>query len=368
MWDNWLIIPNTTGISYYISIAKANMPTGAAAAAAADPRDLPDPRRKFEEWQSRTPVVTRGIIFILLFSSLFNTLTSSALSSVLECVPLFVISQFEIWRLLTASFFAEGILNVLFLSMAVSWVAPKLERALGSLRFMCLTLFLSVAISSVFCLVALTIAFNPFRQYKPAMIWSVHGLWGIVVSWNAFESTIYPHDTRKLLGLPWRVSTKYHPFVMTALLTFFNFSYLLPIGLLLGLYGGESFMLSSSRLQRMEDDPGGVVSLLLMMSPSSGYVKLSDACGGGRAYADDDGRSGGGSGSGSSGRGSGSSGGGRGGDGSEMYTMESGHVLGTAEAEIGDVPSAVDELLPRNDPAEAAALAAERRLQRQQRN
>jgi hypothetical protein len=194
------------------------------------------------------------------------------------------------------------------------------------------------------------------------MIWSVHGLWGIAVSWNAFESTIYPHDTRKLLGLPWRVSTKYHPFVMTALLTFFNFSYFLPIGLLLGLYG-ERFMLSSSRLQRMEDDPGGVVSLLLMMSPS-GYVKLSDACGGGRVYAaaaadDDDDGSGSGSGSGS--RGSGS-------DGSEMYTMESGHVLGTAEAEIGDVPSAVDELLPRNDPAEAAALAAERRLQRQQRN
>jgi membrane associated rhomboid family serine protease len=321
-----------------------------------------DPRRlqeRFATWQSSTPVATRGLIFTLICLSLLCTLTFSRMSKVFDNTPYFVIAHFEIWRLVTASFFANNILSLIFQVWAVSYTSSKLERALGTMRFALTTLLLSVGISLMHVVFCVTVAYNYFHPYREAMLFGQRGIWGTIVAWSVLESKMDTRGTKQVFMFPWKIPTKYYPFALTALLCFFGFSWALPMGLGIG-YLISHDTVSDETLQRLEDGSNSIASFLLISR--SGYISRHEAAGG-AAFVDEPVLDSGDRVDGSRGDGS--------------TELESGgHTLGTGRGNVlgivesaGEVPSAIDELLPRNDPGEAAAQAALRRMnQRQYRN
>ena len=323
-----------------------------------DTRDLPNPRQRYEQWSSTTPIVTRGLILLILFLSLLNTLTFSRLSLAINCVPLFTILHGEIYRLFTASFFGNSILSVIFMLMTVNYTSKTLETALGSLKFALLTFTFTLSISMLFCMTCVTIAYNPILYHnRSAMLWSYNGIWSVVVAFSVVECRLSNTPTKKLFMLPFNIPTKYYPIALTALLSFFGFNLSLPIGLIIG-HLVPTNIVAIQTLQRLETESAGLLGYLIVSRP--GYIDVANARGE-QAYAvvegdnitsDTNTR---GHGNGLENGTGGSTGGGV------------GQVLGRMES-AGEVPSAIDDLLPRDDPGEAAALAAERRRQRQQRN
>ena len=324
---------------------------------AVDNRDVPDPRQLYHKWHATTPVVTRAIVTLLAVISVSNTLSLSSLSPVLTCVPLFTLQHLELWRLFTCHFFANGFLSLLFQSFALNYVAKKLERALGSVHFALLTLLFCLSISTLFVILCVTVSHNPIKTYPAAMLFQGEGLWGVILAFTVIECSLYPHPQRKLFMLPWNIPTAYYPFALLVVLSFFGgFSFFIPLGYVLGHVINRSTipLLTLQHLEAGTED--SIVSYLL--SSRSGYISV-DAAVGGLAYESES------EGSSSSGAAETLERGGRTLGSTEGAKDGGGQVLGTFHP--SHVPSAVDEFFPRDDPSEAAALAAERRLERQQR-
>jgi membrane associated rhomboid family serine protease len=309
-----------------------------------DDRDIPDPRLRLNQWISTTPPAT---LCIIIFMALFS-IVNLVFSNLLNVIPLFAVLHLELWRLFTATFVANGLLSLIFMSVSINYFATKLERAIGSLPFFLMTVFIAIGISTCFVLCCVTLAFNPIKTYKPAMVWSGSGIWGTIVAWSVVESKIYPQIERSLFMLPWKIPSKHYPVALLILLSFFGFSLFLPIGYVLGhLINRET--ISRATLQSYENSNDESILSFLLIS-RSGYVSLSSAAGGEALVVGDN--------SGSNATEV------EMGVGSSIGVTGGGHTLGTTME--GQVPSAVDELFV--DPSEAAALAAERRLQRQQRS
>jgi hypothetical protein len=282
-----------------------------------DDRDIPDPRLRLNQWISTTPPAT---LCIIIFMALFS-IVNLVFSNLLNVIPLFAVLHLELWRLFTATFVANGLLSLVFIA---------------------------IGISTCFVLCCVTLAFNPIKTYKPAMVWSGSGIWGTIVAWSVVESKIYPQIERSLFMLPWKIPSKHYPVALLILLSFFGFSLFLPIGYVLGhLINRET--ISRATLQSYENSNDESILSFLLIS-RSGYVSLSSAAGGEALVVGDN--------SGSNATEV------EMGVGSSIGVTGGGHTLGTTME--GQVPSAVDELFI--DPSEAAALAAERRLQRQQRS
>ena len=314
-----------------------------------DARDIPNPQQHYNRWVTATPVATRGLLFLLLFLSFLHLLLPNSLT----CVPYFTLFKVELWRLFTANWVANGFFSAMFMAMTLNYTAAKLERALGSLHFLLLTLLISTGITTLFVLACATLAYNPVKTYRPAMLWAGNGVWGTIVALSVVESRIYPHPTRRLFMLPWKIPSKHYPLALLGLLCFFGFSLFLPIGYAVG------------HVITHESIPPETLQSFQMNGNDHGFVGVSAAMGG-QAYGPMD-RENSTSGSPATvvphARGAESS-------------MESGSLGGSGRGQVlgsgrsgstgtatNEVPSARDELLPSSDdPAEAAALAAERRM------
>lgn len=125
--------------------------------------------------------------------------SSVALSSHGWLLPLLV-SEGEPWRLLTHAFLHGGILHLAMNLMALLWVAPMLERMLGSVRF--LSLYLLSALGGGIAVCLLYDPLDPVVGGSGALF----GLFGALVACNMragrhLFSFLEFHGPRQLLSL-----------------------------------------------------------------------------------------------------------------------------------------------------------------------
>ena len=280
-----------------------------ASPSAVDPRDTPSARLR--AWRTATPPWTRvkalcacGAVAGLALSG------TAATASVhqLRLVPLWIIRHFELWRLfsyvLVGSGGLGGLLSTVF-SLAVlgGTLGTKLEQALGSLRFFTLTLLTCSVAAFLFVFIAL--ALEALFPASGAMLWAAGGgPWGLVVSWSAVESRLYPGETRRLFFLPWDIPARMYPVALAVLIVLFGMggggqgggAFLgIPVALLAGfLFAEEDYnelepsrsqgaflrflAPSTTRLQQWESS-----SLCAWLVNMDGYVRVGDALGR-RAY------------------------------------------------------------------------------------
>ena len=216
--------------------------------------------------------------------------------------------HFELWRLFSYMLVGSGGLGGLFstvFSLAVlgGTLGTKLEQALGSLRFFTLTLLTCSVAAFLFVFIAL--ALEALFPASGAMLWAAGGgPWGLVVSWSAVESRLYPGETRRLFFLPWDIPARMYPVALAVLIVLFGMggggqgggAFLgIPVALLAGfLFAEEDYnelepsrqqgaflrflAPSTTRLQQWESS-----SLCAWLVNMDGYVRVGNALGR-RAY------------------------------------------------------------------------------------
>ena len=158
---------------------------------------------------------------------------------------------------------------------------------------------------SAFLFVFIALALEALFPASGAMLWAAGGgPWGLVVSWSAVESCLYPGETRRLFFLPWDIPARMYPVALAVLIVLFGMggggqgggAFLgIPVALLAGfLFAEEDYnelepsrsqgaflrflAPSTTRLQQWESS-----SLCAWLVNMDGYVRVGDALGR-RAY------------------------------------------------------------------------------------
>lgn len=91
------------------------------------------PQNWLQEWQGRTPFVTRWAIYITLPLSLLCLLWEAAYNALSNSPRTFL--AFELWRPITALPNSGSALDLPFTLLMLAMTGPSTERALGSTRF-----------------------------------------------------------------------------------------------------------------------------------------------------------------------------------------------------------------------------------------
>ena len=93
----------------------------------------PAPRRRFQDWSARTPLISRSLLIAIIGGALIGFLTG--ITMMLAMVPSALVFGFQVWRLVTYAFFDDGMLKLLFVMMSMTTQAPKMEIRAGSAAF-----------------------------------------------------------------------------------------------------------------------------------------------------------------------------------------------------------------------------------------
>lgn len=114
------------------------------------------PQNWLQEWQERTPFVTRWAIYITLPLSLLCLLWEAAYNALSNSPRTFL--AFELWRPITALPNSGSALDLPFTLLMLAMTGPSTERALGSSRFASFMLLMGVIINVHYSLIMVSSA------------------------------------------------------------------------------------------------------------------------------------------------------------------------------------------------------------------
>lgn len=102
-----------------------------------------------------------------------------------------------VYRIYTAILFHGSLLHVLFNMMALVPLGSELERIMGSVRLLYMTILLATSNALFHLLIALVVAYNPFRSYQYLMNQCAIGFSGILFSMIVIETSLSGVQSRR---------------------------------------------------------------------------------------------------------------------------------------------------------------------------
>ena len=127
----------------------------AAPAAQAGPGPLDGATERMRRWWGALPLATKGVLSVCTALYLLPLLVGYEGLIISGCLsPFRVAVHLQLWRALTAPFLHVGLLHLVFNMLAYVPMARQVEAAIGSVRFVYLTLVAIVAIAVVHVTVA----------------------------------------------------------------------------------------------------------------------------------------------------------------------------------------------------------------------
>ncbi|GBG33215.1 Rhomboid-related protein 4 [Hondaea fermentalgiana] len=210
------------------------MPNGGDASAAG-PVDL---RQTLDAWLERTPIVTRALS-ILTITCFFLGIAVG--NQAIATVPLFVLENLELYRLIISPLFESHLLALLIVLFWLNRVGIKLENELGSRRVFTVFAQVSVSINLVFCAIVITLSQLIGAGYM--MTLGCQGFFPTIVSLLVI---LPPQGPMSITFIPVMVPPKYAPYALIALSTILSGS--LPLDLLCALVVGIFFKRVLARL------------------------------------------------------------------------------------------------------------------------
>lgn len=110
-----------------------------------------------------------------------------------------IMLSLAVYRIYTSILFHGSLLHVLFNMMALVPLGSELERIMGSVRLLYVTLLLATSNAIFHVLIALLVANNPFRQYENLMNVCAIGFSGILFSMIVIETSLSGVQSRRLV-------------------------------------------------------------------------------------------------------------------------------------------------------------------------
>ncbi|KAI5679707.1 hypothetical protein M9H77_00934 [Catharanthus roseus] len=153
------------------------------------------------QWWEGIPFLTSSVVIVCGVIYLVCLLVGYDSFAEVCFLPSAVISRFQVYRIYTSVLFHGSLLHVLFNMMALVPLGSELERIMGSVRLLFLTILLATSNAVIHLLVALLVAYNPFRPYEYFMNECGIGFSGILFSMIVIETSLSGVQSRSVFGL-----------------------------------------------------------------------------------------------------------------------------------------------------------------------
>ncbi|KAI4348832.1 hypothetical protein L6164_009505 [Bauhinia variegata] len=196
------------------------------------------PTRLSQWWESipfltSAVVVVCGIIYLVCLLVGYDSFDEICFSASA------VISRFQVYRIYTSILFHGSLLHVLFNMMALVPMGSELERIMGSVRLLYVIILLATSNAIFHVLIALLVAYNPFKPYEYLVNECAIGFSGVLFSMIVIETSLSGAQSRSVFGL-FNVPAKWYPFILLVVfqLLMSNISFL---GHLCGILSGFAY-------------------------------------------------------------------------------------------------------------------------------
>ena len=190
-------------------------------------KNEPETWEKIKELLSEIPFFIRFIIIINILLFILNLFTNY-ISFYLSNIPLYTISHYQYWRLLTTSFITTNIINMIL--GFIFWIkdAISLEKSIGTLRYIFIFISNSIFINLIHCSIIYIIkyitknntilVYNFFGMYKV----NNNGLLPIIICEITLLCLNNSDLTITFLYRPCPIKAKYYPFFLIIIFTLIN--------------------------------------------------------------------------------------------------------------------------------------------------
>ncbi|KAL0426633.1 UNVERIFIED_CONTAM: Ubiquitin carboxyl-terminal hydrolase 12 [Sesamum latifolium] len=168
---------------------------------------------RINQWWEGIPFVTSAIVIVC--GIIYLVCLFVGYDSFVEVcfLPSAVVSHFQVYRAYTAIVFHGSLLHVLFNMLALVPMGSELERIMGSIRLLYITILLATSIAILHLLMALVVAHNPFHPDQSLMNQCSIGFSGILFSMIVIETSLSGAQSRSFFGL-FNVPAKWYVWIL----------------------------------------------------------------------------------------------------------------------------------------------------------
>lgn len=153
------------------------------------------------QWWEGIPFFTSAIM--LICGTIYLVCLLVGYDSFVEIcfLPAAILSHFQVYRIFTSVLFHGSLLHVLFNMLALVPLGSELERIMGSIRMLYLTILLAISNAIIHLFIAVVMAYNPFHHYDNLLNECAIGFSGILFSLIVIETSLSGIQSRSVFGL-----------------------------------------------------------------------------------------------------------------------------------------------------------------------
>ncbi|CAL0310033.1 unnamed protein product [Lupinus luteus] len=168
---------------------------------------------RVNQWWENIPFLTSAVVVVCGIIYLVCLLVGYDSFAEVCFLPSAVISRFQVYRIYTSILFHGSLLHVFFNMMALVPMGSELERIMGSVRLLYVTVLLATSNAILHVLIALLVAYNPIQPYENLMNECAIGFSGVLFSMIVIETSLSGAQSRSVFGL-FNVPAKWYPFLL----------------------------------------------------------------------------------------------------------------------------------------------------------
>lgn len=191
------------------------------------------------QWWVGVPFITSGLVAVCGIIYLICLLVGYDSFYEICFWPAQLVLRLQVYRIYTSVVFHGSVLHVMFNMMALVPIGSGLERIMGSVRYLHVTLLLATCNAVLHLLIAYLAAHNPVHPYPFFMDECTIGFSGIIFAMIVMETSLNGNQSRSVFGL-FNVPGKWYAWILLIL-----FQLLMPnvslLGHLCGILSGFAY-------------------------------------------------------------------------------------------------------------------------------
>ena len=200
---------------------------------------------------------------------------------VLADIPYFTIYYFQIWRLITTSFMTTNILSIIFSLYFWFKEAVKLEKEIGTTKYMLIFLMNTICIQIMYCLIMFLLSLIIRSSFLMKMKITQNGirnegLWPILLCDLTLLCLSNPEEPMRFFIFPCVIKAKYYPLILFLIFTIISGFYIdfevmcgIGFGFLYHYYLKNRLQISNNFAMKMENS-----FLFRWMKKKKGFINI----------------------------------------------------------------------------------------------
>ncbi|XP_071724855.1 rhomboid-like protein 15 [Rutidosis leptorrhynchoides] len=165
------------------------------------------------QWWEGIPFLTSSIVIVCATIYLACLLVGYVSFYEICFLPSAVLSRFQVYRIYTSVIFHGSLLHVMFNMLALVPLGSELERIMGSIRLLFMTVLFATSNAILHLMIALLVAYNPIRPFPYLIDECAIGFSGILFSMIVIETSLSGVQSRSVFGL-FNVPAKWYAWIL----------------------------------------------------------------------------------------------------------------------------------------------------------